>query len=230
MSKPTAETQKVIDYLRKHPDFFESQQELLCSLQLGHDTGGNAISLIERQVQILQKKLVEREKQTQDLITVAHENNRLYESAQQFTLKLLDARTLDQIAAQLECALKNDFKCQVISLKLFSDHDQAGSYAFNHPEKAHRALNRLLGQQKPLCGRLSKIEMTSVFDDQAEEVQSAALIPLEGGLGVLGIGSHDPEHFRGDLGTLFLVHMGKILTRCLQHLEVKPLVMSAADA
>ena len=45
--------QDVVDYLRNNPDFFESQVPLLTELCIPHELGGKAVSLVERQVEVL---------------------------------------------------------------------------------------------------------------------------------------------------------------------------------
>ena len=47
--------QAVVDYLTAHPDFFTRHPQLLRDLSLPHDSG-NAVSLIERQVELLRKQ------------------------------------------------------------------------------------------------------------------------------------------------------------------------------
>ena len=56
-----------------------------------------------------------------------------------------------------------------------------------------------------------------------QKIGSAALIPLQTkqpssppGLGILAIGSEDPDHFKRTLGTLFLQHIGEVLSRVLE--------------
>lgn len=45
----------MVRYLRDHPNFFEGHQDLLADMILPHETG-TAVSLIERQVQILREQ------------------------------------------------------------------------------------------------------------------------------------------------------------------------------
>jgi uncharacterized protein YigA (DUF484 family) len=61
----------------------------------------------------------------------------------------------------------------------------------------------LLGQQQPLAGRLSAERLQRLFGEQADQVRSAAVMPLDE-LGLLAIGSPDADHFQPGMGTLFL--------------------------
>ena len=55
LSSPALSAAQVADYLRAHPEFFESQTELLAELKIPHESG-KAISLLERQVVILRER------------------------------------------------------------------------------------------------------------------------------------------------------------------------------
>ena len=76
---------------------------------------------------------------------------------------------------------------------------------------------RLLRTGKAVCGVLRGEELQALFQDQAEQVRSAAVVPLEhnGRLGILAIGSRDAMHFRSSMGTLFITHIGQVLSRRL---------------
>ncbi|MFP3786513.1 DUF484 family protein, partial [Burkholderia sp. SIMBA_024] len=54
--------------------------------------------------------------------------------------------------------------------------------------------------------------------DDAGEVQSTALLPLPG-VGLLAVGSRDPNRFYPGMGTLFLRMMGEALVVALQRFE-----------
>ena len=88
------------------------------------------------------------------------------------------------------------------------------------------AFEKIIAGRKPICGRLKPGQLESLFNDDAGNIGSAALIPLVENdssstcYGMLAIGSHDPHRFRSDMGTLFLKHLGDVLARVLRlHLE-----------
>jgi uncharacterized protein YigA (DUF484 family) len=62
----------------------------------------------------------------------------------------------------------------------------------------------------PLCGRVQPEKLALLFGTRADEVQSAALLPLEG-RGMLAIGSADADRFYPGMGTLFLRLMAEAL-------------------
>jgi hypothetical protein len=73
----------------------------------------------------------------------------------------------------------------------------------------------LLRQHEPVTGRLSIARLERLFGEQAEEVRSAAVMPLDD-LGLLAIGSTDPDHFQPGMGTLFLKMIAATVTAALR--------------
>ena len=73
-------------------------------------------------------------------------------------------------------------------------------------------------RERPVCGRLGAEQMDFLFGAQAEEMGSAALLPLQTDdiLGVLAIGSADPQRFHPDMGTEFLHRLTEVVGRKLQ--------------
>jgi hypothetical protein len=77
---------------------------------------------------------------------------------------------------------------------------------------------RFFQQQGPVCGQLSDTQMDYLFGAQAEDVGSAALLPLRSDdiLGVLAIGSSDKQRFHADMGTEFLIQLAEVVSCKLQ--------------
>ena len=75
-----------------------------------------------------------------------------------------------------------------------------------------------LKEGEPLCGRLHPDKQAVLYGARVEEVNSSALLPLEG-IGLVAIGSHDPNRFYPGMGTLFLRMMGDALVAALQRFD-----------
>jgi uncharacterized protein YigA (DUF484 family) len=69
-----------------------------------------------------------------------------------------------------------------------------------------------------VCGKPKPAQVEFLFGEQAPSVASAALIPLGPGgeVGLLAIGSTDPNRFRPEVGKLFLSYIGEALACALQ--------------
>ena len=76
---------EVEKFLKQHPDFFEKHTQLLTELKVPHVTGG-AVSLVERQVDVLRKQNRKLQKQLDDIQNaqrVASERDEAVDRAEQ---------------------------------------------------------------------------------------------------------------------------------------------------
>lgn len=218
----------IMRYLRDHPDFFESHLDLLADMVLPHIHGG-AVSLVERQVSVLREQKDKYRKQLQQIISHAEKNEKLSKHFNDLILALLDARELAEVIDIINMRLQQDFDADAVSLRLFNtDHPHLRS----HPEMVDWSepvlgtFEKVISGHRPVCGSLPPVQVEALFGEAADGIQSAALIPLiiseqsKKCYGLLAIGSRDAGRFRADMGTLFLTHLGKVLSRVLrQHLE-----------
>ena len=73
----------------------------------------------------------------------------------------------------------------------------------------------ILSAGEPVCGRLHPDKTALLYGTRAEDVQSSALLSLPG-VGLVALGSRDPNRFFPGMGTLFLRMMGEALAAGLQ--------------
>lgn len=210
----------VAEYLRQHPDFFSDQDELLMSLSLPHRRG-SAISLYERQLGLLRQRNDELKQRLNRLISIAHDNDRLFDSSRRLALALIESTDLEQVAETLRDGLENDFGVEFHSLILFNKEPVDIPVRTENPDVANSILGDLLvslnGGQKVVCGRLADKELEFLFPDDHSSIGSVALSPLNfpDSVGVLALGSRDENHFRASMGNLFLGYLSDVLCRVL---------------
>ena len=77
---------------------------------------------------------------------------------------------------------------------------------------------RALAEGEPICGRLHPDKNALLYGMRAEDVQSSALLPLPG-VGLLAVGSIDPNRFFPGMGTLFLRMMGEAMATALKRFD-----------
>ena len=85
--------EQVVAFLRANRDFFVDNKFLLAELNLPH-ASGRAVSLVERQVDILRERNVVMRKRMNDLIHTARHNDDLFTKTRSLTLGLLDCDSL----------------------------------------------------------------------------------------------------------------------------------------
>lgn len=209
--------ERIAAYLAEHPEFFERHLELLAQIRLPHPAGRGAISLVERQMATLRSKATRYRKQLEDLISVARENELLNQRLHRLTLRLLEVGTLPETLAALQDGLYDEFQVDAVELRLFSGED-LGESAPGSDRPAVEAFQEFLGKGRPVCGRLKHEQMDSLFGVHAEELTSAAIIPLhaKGVTGILAIGSRSASRFHPGKGTELLVRLGDIVSCRLQ--------------
>jgi hypothetical protein len=217
---PTAE--QIAAYLDKHPEFFEEHPDLLAGLRLSH-TSGKAVSLIERQVQLLREQNESLKSRLMELVNVARDNDRLSSRMHQMTLDLLQAASLVELLDKLEDHLRNEFKADAVALRLAGLDEtrqrDSGVETLLIDAGTKALFPTSLCDGKPQCGRLKQQQLEFLFGGQAPDIESAAVIPLgdHGHDGLLAIGSREVNRFNPCMGTLFLSHLGDLLVVLLRH-------------
>jgi len=124
-------------------------------------------------------------------------------------------------------ALLNEFAADEVAIRLIDTSDghraDAEPRRFARPsDPAIAAFDDFLRHGDPICGDVTAQQQHALFGSRAERLASSALVPLRSGraLGLIGIGSTDPTHFRADMGTLFLGQLGELVSAGVaRHLE-----------
>ena len=208
----------VANFLRKNPDFFLNRADLLFDLNLPHGHN-NASSLLERQAAVLRTRNTELRHKLNELVSVARDNDRLFSRIKQLGLALLEATSLDQCEQILRQRLQEDFSLEHSALLLFhGDHSRSAIHSTTANE-VQAVLGDLLRGSRIICTTLRQQEMAFLFPGYDRKEGSAILIPLQfnGDIGLLAIGSTDPNHFSSNLDTAFASYIGDILSRRLYH-------------
>ncbi len=213
----------VVDYLLSHPEFFEGHPELLAKLKVPHPTG-TAVSLIERQVEVLRQQNRQLERKLVDLIEVARANDTLIERIHRLALALLEGSSLPERLYALQEELRERFGADEVSLFLLHTKEQktdAGPARWLKTDDAGlEQFREFLKTGKPHVGRLRPPQLEFLFGEQAERITSSALVPLgdKGGWGLLAVGSHDAERFSPTLGTAFLTRISELVSAAVHPL------------
>jgi len=210
------EEKTVADYLRSNPEFFQNNTSLLAMLEIPHACGP-AVSLVEHQVKVLRDQNRQLKRKLMDLVHVARDNNRLNERMHQLTLGLINTNSLVALLDTLREHLQGEFKADTVTLRLAGMPEAQARecgvdvYDPDGPELAH--FEAFLKSCRPQCGRFKTEQLQYLFGDQADAIESVALVPLghNSAYGLLAIGSQDASRFHPGMGTLFLTHLGELI-------------------
>jgi len=212
---------EVAAWLRRHPKFLQQFPDLAVSMVVPREEGP-AASLASYQLDVLRDKNRELSRRLQDLFANAQENERLAVRTHQLTLALLKQRDAADTLRAMAASLAEDFQGDLVRVVLF---DPVAGLEENDwlqvvvADDARLAPFRdAIAQGEPICGRLHPDKNALLYGARVEEVQSSALLPLPG-IGLLAVGSHDPNRFFPGMGTLFLRMMGEALVVALQRFD-----------
>ena len=209
---------EVAAWLRRHPTFLKQFPDLAISLVVPREDGP-AASLASYQLEVLRDKNRELARRLQELFGNAQENERLAVRTHQLALNLMRQDTPASTLRAMAATLEEDFQGDLVRIVTFApvagleDADWWQSIPAGDPRLAH--FRDAITDGEPICGRLHPDKHALLYGVRAEEVQSTALLSIPG-IGLIGVGSRDPNRFFPGMGTLFLRMMGEALSVALQ--------------
>lgn len=202
---------EIAAWLRRHPSFLQQFPDLALTLVVPREQG-QAASLAGYQLEILREKNRELNRRLHELFGNAQDNERLAVRTHQLTLALMRERTAAGTARAMAASLEEDFAGDLVRIVLFAPVDglDAGDWLQVVAEADTRLapFRDCLKDGTPICGRLQPEKHALLYAMRADDVQSTALLPLPG-LGMIAVGSRDPNRFFPGMGTLFLRMMGE---------------------
>ncbi|HVR80930.1 MAG TPA: DUF484 family protein [Luteimonas sp.] len=212
---------EVATWLRRHPKFLQQFPDLAISMVVPREDGP-AASLASYQLDVLRDKNRELSRRLHELFANAQENERLVVRTHQLTLALLKQDNAADTLRAMAASLAEDFQGDLVRILLF-DHvagldDVDWLQVLPQDDARLASFHDALAEGEPICGRLHPDKHALLYGMRAEEVQSSALLPLPG-VGLLAVGSHDPNRFFPGMGTLFLRMMGEALAVALQRFD-----------
>ena len=209
---------EVAAWLRRHPSFLKQFPDLALSLVVPRDDGRTA-SLASYQLEVLRDKNRELARRLAELSANAQVNERLAVRTHQLTLSLMRQDNYADTLRAMAASLAEDFNGDLVRLVSFRPVDGMEDAEWlqvrgeGEPELA--PFRDALREGEPLCGRLQAEKNAVLYGLRQEEVQSSALLPLTG-VGLVAVGSRDPNRFYPGMGTLFLRMMGESLAVALE--------------
>jgi hypothetical protein len=221
LSAVDSEEDTIAGYLQRNPDFFERHQAVLARLRLPHARGGAAISLVERQIEVLREKLAAVEGKLAELLRTARANDAIADRLHRFTRRLLRAVPRAEAIARIEAGLREDFDAFHSALVLIGEHADLPAQQFLRIVPADdanlKSFESLFASGKPRCGQARDSQREFLFGPEWLEMGSVALVPLgdKGSLGLLALGSVDRDRFHPGMSTEFLASMADLIADAL---------------
>jgi uncharacterized protein YigA (DUF484 family) len=200
---------QVLEYLKSHPQLLIEHPQLLETLELTH-AAGSAVSLIERQVELLRGRNARLEARLNRLIDTARDNETRAENVLRLARSLIRAPSLANIVSALRASMRDDFDIDEVFVGLnggaYKRHDIDGVVPIEIGGPIARAYDNFIRTRLIECGPIGEDRAKLLFPKAEQPVLSAAVVPLEKekNLGMLALGSRDAERFQPRQGKLFL--------------------------
>jgi uncharacterized protein len=231
---------EVAEYLLANPDFFAEHAEMLATIRLANPHGKAAVSLQERQMEMLRDKNKLLERRLAELLRYGHENDSIASKFNRWTTRVMAERDPYALPRTIATGLRDIFDVPQAALRVW---DVAEPYA-------HADFARHVGEEvrifansltSPYCGANTGFEaaqwlapaVAPVPDDSApaspesaHATESIALLALrdpEGKeeaptFGLLVMGSADARRFHDGMATDFLTQIGALASAALSRL------------
>lgn len=202
----------VAEFLRSNPDFLNDHSEIFTQITVPHPHGGQAITLVERQLQALRDKIRALESKLAELIRFGEENDEIGEKLHRLAVALLEAEHYGALHMAIMDSLGDDFRVPHVAWRLWNTGNAISGEQDRVVSDAVRAIAVELSH--PYCGPPTSLEILHWLDEAAPHVRSVAMIPLRHRghtIGLLLLGSEEDERFYPGMGTLYLQRLGDLV-------------------
>jgi hypothetical protein len=211
----------IAQFLVNTPDFFERHAELLAAVQLTSPHGQRAVSLQERQAEMLREKIRHLELKAAEMIRHGQENVVIADRLQRWTCRLLQVQEAADLPEVVAAELRGQFQVPQAAIRLWdvaqAHADRPWTQGVSADARAFAASLTL-----PYCGNNPGLEAVQWLPEPSS-VASIALLPLRdentsSAFGLLVLGSDDPQRFHASMGTDFLERIGELAAAALKRL------------
>lgn len=221
----------IANFLVNTPDFFERHAELLSAVKLTSPHSRRAISLQERQAEMMREKIRALELRMMDMMRHGTENEVLIERMQRWVKTLLMTSNARDLPHTIADHIQHDFMVPQVAIKVWGVREDF---------KIEPFAQSVIGPIKDFAASLAKpyVGINHHFDAVqwlADPVaaQSVAFIALRATrpedtpqtaaeqpvIGLLVLASPDPQRYYEGMGTTIIERMGDLASAALSHLR-----------
>ena len=212
----------IADFLLNTPDFFGRHAELLSAVLLTSPHGNRAVSLQERQAEMLREKIKLLEHRIMDMIRHGNENMIIADRLQRWARSLFMTAAPQDLPRAMAEGLQEEFMVPQVAVKVWgvAEAFSAEPFAQGVSDDVKSLASSLMA---PYVGANAGFEAVSWLAD-ASRVASVALIALRRGtepqaFGLMVLASPDPQRFHAGMGTDFLERMAELGSAALTRLR-----------
>jgi hypothetical protein len=211
----------IANYLAASPGFFERHAELLGSIQLTSPHGQRAVSLQERQMEMLRDKIKGLERQIVEMVRFGQDNVAIADKLHRWTRALMLTANAADLPNVLVRELQHQFLIPQAAVRIWGAAEVFAGLPFTRAA-SDDVQSFASSLPAPYCGVNTGFEAVQWLDDPGQAT-SLALVPLrlEGepaSFGLLVLASPDPTRYSAEMGTDFLARLGEVASAALTRL------------
>ena len=229
---PPITEEDIAHFLANTPEFFERHAEVLASVQISSAHGQRAVSLQERQAEMLREKIKGLEQRVMEMVRNSHENEAIAAKVHAWGCELQRVQSPADLPQAVVQGIERHFDVPQTAIRVWdvaTDHAGHG-FAQDASEDVRTFASSLT---MPFCGPNLGFEpagwlpRVAVEEGDSTAAQSLALLPLREGpidsatpaFGLLVLGSPDAQRFDATMGTDFLARMAELASSALSRLR-----------
>ena len=221
----------IANFLVNTPDFFNRHAELLAAVRLNSPHGQRAVSLQERQAEMLREKIRALELRMMELMRHGTDNEVLMERQHRWVKTLLMTTNARDLPHTIADQIQHDFMVPQVAIKVWDvvDTFQIEPFAVGVSQAVKDYAATL---RAPYVGLNTDIEAVQWLVEPSA-AKSVALIPLRATrledtphsaasapvIGLLLLASPDAQRYHEGMGTAFIERLGDLASAALSHLR-----------
>lgn len=221
----------IANFLVNTPDFFERHAELLSAVKLTSPHSHRAVSLQERQAEMMREKIRVLELRMMDMMRHGTENEVLIERMQRWVKTLLMTSNARDLPHTIADHIQHDFMVPQVAIKVWGVGEPFQIEPF--AQGATDAIKEFAASlAAPYVGLNQHFEAVQWLPEP-EAAQSVAIIALRATrpedtpqtaaaqpvIGLLVLASPDPQRYYEGMGTTIIERMGDLASAALSHLR-----------
>lgn len=221
----------IANFLVNTPDFFARHAELLSAVRLTSPHGQRAVSLQERQADMLREKIRALETRMMDMIRNGNDNAILADRLHRWSQSLLQTHHARDLPGLMADQIQSQFMVPQVALKVWHVNEayaiEPFAQGFSDDVKSFAT-----SLSAPYCGVNAGFEAAQWLAEPAA-AQSLAMVALrsvgtvtaEGeaacapAIGLLVLASPDAQRYHAGMGTDFLERIGELASAALSRLH-----------
>ena len=115
---PAMNEASIADYLLQHPEFFERHAEMLASVQLSSGHGQRAVSLQERQAEMLRDKIKGLEQRIMEMVRNSSENSAIAHKIHRWSCALAAVSDVRQLPHAIAEGIQKEFDVPQVGIRV----------------------------------------------------------------------------------------------------------------